>query len=120
MLTPWVAIVAEKFRPLGHLEVENCWRVCFAWHERTRECRAHPAALIAMRLSVAPTLDALASVRDTSTQRAFRPYKQATQSAFDPAFNHGEQPLQTTPSHLRSTRNRELPNRMSYPQRNKG
>ena len=29
----------REVSPLGHLEVKNCWRVCIAWHERTRECR---------------------------------------------------------------------------------
>jgi len=90
-------LLAEKSRPLGRLEVEDCWRVCFAWHERTRECRAHPAALDAVRLSLAPTLDAFASVKDTSTQRAFRTYKQAAICAFDPAFDHGDRPLWKMP-----------------------
>ena len=75
-------LLTEKSRPLGRLEVEDCWRVCFAWLERTRECRSHPAALEAVRLCLAPSLDALESVTGRLAARAFRAYQQAAVCAF--------------------------------------
>ena len=45
MLTPWVAIVAEKSRPLGHLEVENCWRVCGALARADSRMSGSPCGL---------------------------------------------------------------------------
>ena len=76
-------LLTEKSRPLGRLEVEDCWRVCFAWLERTRECRSHPAALEAVRLCLAPSLDALESVTGRLAARAFRAYQQAAVCAFE-------------------------------------
>ena len=57
--------------------------ICFAWRERSRESHAHPAALDSVRLCLAPSLDALASVNGEIIDRAFKACQQAAVCAFE-------------------------------------
>ena len=80
-------LLAEP-RLMGRLQVEDCWRVLFAWLERSAFTLADDrVALDAVRPCLSPAVDVVAAANDPTTAAAFEAYTQAWSSVCKKFFS---------------------------------